>query len=177
MRPVYDEEVGGGRLRVLAAEPLATDLSPFEAGDQRLVVLVDADVLWADPLNSYIFEKVVGPRGRLCCVRSDDDRALALDLASPMDDVTRWLAEERRVTVACDETIPASLVVAAVTIASGSPFADGLDHVRKVMPGSLSSADDEIRLSVVLDHWRDYRDLQRRRDQAEARGESRWSVQ
>jgi hypothetical protein len=70
------------------------------------------------------------------------------------------------VTVACSAPVSAALVAAAVLLGCDVPFSEALALVRDAMPGSLTTRDDEVALSVGREHLREFRDRQRRRVEA-----------
>ncbi|MBL8918129.1 MAG: hypothetical protein JNJ54_04640 [Myxococcaceae bacterium] len=143
----------GGRLRARGVRRLGeVDLDGFKDGDRRLMLVVDADEVFDDPICHYIFTKALGRRGDMALVAPTEPELVA-QLPHHVRLAVGWLSAGLEVTLAVVEPVPLLVATAAVLVGTGLRAPAAVDVVWAAAD-AVPSADEEIAVSVFEEHLR-----------------------
>lgn len=150
MSPLYPpHELLDGRLLVREVSGLGeVELDRYKTGNRRLVLVVDADEVWSDPVCSYIFHEALNDdRGCLVFTTPSHAPALASDLTGAADRAGEWLRLPD-VVVELVLVTPVPLYVAAFPlVAAGMRPPQAISEVQRAT-GIEFDLDAEVAVSV-----------------------------
>lgn len=175
MNSIIEINVGGGTLRVVSLQkPDDIALSDYREGKRRLLFVVATSLLLDDPLSRFVFEKALGPRGRLEAVDTELP-VLVYDIIPAADWASEQLSDGAELVVACIGIEP-PLVAASVLVAVGLTPPEAISAIEAVIPGAFGDLDLEVGVSVLRDRFALWRDLCRRRLELVQQGRSPWEA-